>query len=281
MQGMARAGDRAGLATRARASARRASSPTRCGSTRTATSLARSCLTSGTAGRSQSGLAQASSLSCRMDARPAASRCSSASACVRPPFSFRARAVRWTAARAGVLTAAHRARGIAAVFAVDSSGQLIIAEELGHLALGLISAQISVDPTPGADGSFGFQAVIPVGLPAGSPFGKHLLYFFPGATTARERDAGRDRRAPSRLCQRSPYSTPSSRIEVLQLPPLLLRVASVVDRSAAPADQQRPRRSCRSPDARAAALRRLRAAAGRRQRSRWRAAVDHTRFGRR
>jgi len=47
-------------------------------------------------------------------------------------------------------------------YAESSFGPLVIAEELGRLPLGLIQAQISVDPAPRADGSFAF----PGGHPA-------------------------------------------------------------------------------------------------------------------
>ena len=105
-------------------------------------------------------------------------------------------------------------------------GPLIIAEELGHLALGLIPAQISVDPTPAADGSFGFQAVIPVGLLAGLPFGKHLLYFFqapPPPPNATQAEIDAHYRAFASIA-----TTPTSRIEV-PLPPLPLTLPASID----------------------------------------------------
>jgi hypothetical protein len=97
-----------------------------------------------------------------------------------------------------------------------SFGPLIVAEELGRLALGLIAAPITVDATPGADGSFGFQAIIPA-----LPVGKHLLYFFqapppPAGATQAEIDAHfRD--------FASIATTPQSRIAVA-IPPLPLAV---------------------------------------------------------
>ena len=94
------------------------------------------------------------------------------------------------------------------------------------LALGLIPAQISVDPTPGADGSFGFQAVIPVGLLAGLPFGKHLLYFFqapPPPANATQAEIDAHYRAFASIA-----TTPTSRIEV-PLPPLPLTLPASID----------------------------------------------------
>ncbi len=118
-------------------------------------------------------------------------------------------------------------------YAPSTFGPLVIAEELGHLALGLLSAQaggnngvaISVDPTPRADGSYGFQAVIPLGLLGGLPLGKHLLYFFqapppPASATQAEIDA--HYRAFASIA-----ATPTSRIEVPVPPPPLTLPASI------------------------------------------------------
>ena len=111
-------------------------------------------------------------------------------------------------------------------YSPSTFGPLIIAEELGHLALGLISAQISVDPAPGADGSFGFQAVIPLGLLGGLPLGKHLLYFFqapPPPANATQAEIDAHYRAFASIA-----TTPTSRIEV-PLPPLPLALPASID----------------------------------------------------
>jgi hypothetical protein len=95
-----------------------------------------------------------------------------------------------------------------------SFGPLVVAEELGRLALGLIPAQVTVDATARADGSLGFQAIIPA-----LPFGKHLLYFFqapppPAGATQAEIDA--HFRAFASIA-----TTPSSRIALSVPPPPL------------------------------------------------------------
>jgi hypothetical protein len=97
-----------------------------------------------------------------------------------------------------------------------SFGPLVVAEELGRLALGLIQAQVTVDATARADGSFGFQAIIPSPQ---LPFGKHLLYFFqapppPAGATQAEIDA--HFRAFASIA-----TTPTSRIAVAVPPPPL------------------------------------------------------------
>ena len=99
-------------------------------------------------------------------------------------------------------------------YAESGFGRLVVAEELGRLALGLISALVTVDPTPLPDGSFSFQAVIPT-----LPFGKHLLYFFqapppPANATQAEIDAHYRDFA-------SIAATPRSRIAVALPPPPL------------------------------------------------------------
>jgi len=104
-------------------------------------------------------------------------------------------------------------------YAPSTFGPLIVAEELGHLALGLIAAQISVDPTPQADGSFGFQAVIPLGLLGGLPLGKHLLYFFqapPPPANATQAEIDAHYRAFASIA-----ATPTSRVAIA-VPPLPL-----------------------------------------------------------
>lgn len=102
-----------------------------------------------------------------------------------------------------------------------SFGPLVVAEELGRLALGLIGALISVDPTPRGDGSFAFQAVIPS---AGLPIGKHLLYFFqapPPPANATQAEIDAHFRAFASIA-----STPRSRIEIA-VPPLPLALPVV------------------------------------------------------
>src|SRR5262249_24768843 len=93
-------------------------------------------------------------------------------------------------------------------YAPSSFGPLVVTEELGRSVLGLVSTQVIVDPTPGPDGSFGFTAVLPNGL----PFGKHLLYFFqapppPAGATQAEIDAFERDFA-------SIAATPRSRVEI-------------------------------------------------------------------
>ena len=96
-------------------------------------------------------------------------------------------------------------------YAPDSFGPLVIAEELGHLPLGLIAATVSVDPSPGPDGSFGFQALLP-SLPAG----QHLVYFFqapPAPASASPAELDAHLRAFASIA-----STPRSRIALPVLP---------------------------------------------------------------
>ena len=110
-------------------------------------------------------------------------------------------------------------------YSPSTFGPLIVAEELGHLALGLIPAQITVDATPGADGSYGFQAVIPVGLLSALPLGKHLLYFFqapPPPANATQAEIDAHYRAFASVA-----TTPTSRIEVPVPPPPLTLPAAI------------------------------------------------------
>ena len=107
-------------------------------------------------------------------------------------------------------------------YAESSFGRLVVAEELGRLALGLIQALVTVDPTPLPDGSFAFQAAIPA-----LPFGKHLLYFFqapPPPANATQAEIDAHYRAFASIA-----ATPKSRIAVaLPPPPLGLPVGAGV-----------------------------------------------------
>ena len=90
----------------------------------------------------------------------------------------------------------------------------MVAEELGRLALGLIQALVTVDPTPLPDGSFSFQALIPA-----LPLGKHLLYFFqapPPPANATQAEIDAHYRAFASIA-----ATPRSRIAVALPPPPL------------------------------------------------------------
>ena len=154
----------------------------------------------------------------RMDARPPASRRSSASACVRPPSSFRARARRWTAARAAC-SRQLIARGTIP-YSPSTFGPLIVAEELGRLALGLIPALVTVDPTPRSRRIVWIPGGDSRRAAAGLPFGKHLLYFFqapPPPANATQAEIDAHYRAFASIA-----TTPTSRIAV-PLPPLPLR----------------------------------------------------------
>jgi hypothetical protein len=96
-------------------------------------------------------------------------------------------------------------------YAPDSFGPLIIGEELGRLTLGLIAATVTVDPTPRPDGSFAFQALLPI-LAAG----QHLLYFFqapPAPANATQADIDAHLRAFASIAR-----TPRSRIALPVLP---------------------------------------------------------------
>ena len=107
-------------------------------------------------------------------------------------------------------------------YAESSFGPLVVAEELGRLALGLIQALVTVDPTPRPDGSFAFQATIPT-----LPLGKHLLYFFqapPPPANATQAEIDAHYRAFASIA-----ATPASRIAVaLPPPPLGLPVGAGV-----------------------------------------------------
>ena len=113
-------------------------------------------------------------------------------------------------------------------YAQDSLGPLVIGEELGRLPLGLLSATVQVDPVARADGSFGFEALLPA-----LPVGQHLLAFFqappvPGNASPAERDAFL--RAFASIA-----STPKSRIALSVLPlPLGLPIAGVLTSALAP-----------------------------------------------
>jgi hypothetical protein len=99
-------------------------------------------------------------------------------------------------------------------YAESSFGRLVVAEELGRLALGLIQALVTVDPTPLPDGSFAFQALIPT-----LPLGKHLLYFFqapPPPANATQAEIDAHYRAFASIA-----ATPRSRIVVALPPPPL------------------------------------------------------------
>ena len=99
-------------------------------------------------------------------------------------------------------------------YAESSFGRLVVAEELGRLALGLIQALVTVDPTPLPDGSFAFQAIIPT-----LPLGKHLLYFFqapPPPANATQAEIDAHYRAFASIA-----ATPKSRIAVALPPPPL------------------------------------------------------------
>ena len=99
-------------------------------------------------------------------------------------------------------------------YSESSFGRLVVAEELGRLALGLIQALVTVDPTPLPDGSFAFQATIPA-----LPLGKHLLYFFqapPPPANATQAEIDAHYRAFASIA-----ATPKSRIAVALPPPPL------------------------------------------------------------
>jgi hypothetical protein len=99
-------------------------------------------------------------------------------------------------------------------YAPSSFGPLVVAEELGRFALGLIQALVTVDATPGPDGSFAFQAVLPA-----LPLGKHLLYFFqapPPPANATQAEIDAHYRAFASIA-----TTPTSRIAIA-VPPLPL-----------------------------------------------------------
>ena len=107
-------------------------------------------------------------------------------------------------------------------YSESSFGPLVVAEELGRLALGLIQALVTVDPTPLPDGSFAFQATIPA-----LPLGKHLLYFFqapPPPANATQAEIDAHYRAFASIA-----TTPRSRVAVaLPPPPLGLPVGAGV-----------------------------------------------------
>jgi hypothetical protein len=99
-------------------------------------------------------------------------------------------------------------------YAESSFGHLVVAEELGRFALGLIQALVTVDPTPQPDGSFAFQATIPA-----LPLGKHLLVFFqapPPPANATQAEIDAHYRAFASIA-----GTPTSRIAVALPPPPL------------------------------------------------------------
>jgi hypothetical protein len=114
-------------------------------------------------------------------------------------------------------------------YAPATFGPLVVAEELGRSVLGPILTQVTVDPTPGPDGSFGFTALLPNGL----PFGKHLLYFFQAPTPpagATQADVDAFERDFASIA-----ATPMSRIEIdVPPPPLALPVAGPLVTGAAP-----------------------------------------------